>query len=252
MTRISPRTFARSLSIVTALGCLAIIHPGTANAGLLRLTYSGVFSTDDALNLSSAPTATPFSSATPYTLVAVFDTTTTNLVGGLPFPGFVAYSPVSAIMTIGGVSYTVDSFNANPTGGIGISIFDASNIFNPGLYAVGFIQDPAADGSGVVGDFSSASPGFSVNNLVSTTFGGYNGAGFSSGPNFGAIVQPITLRRAGQQFNLTLGNRDEEFALDAPLNTAVLEEIPEPAALTLGGSALALFAVCRLARRAIG
>jgi hypothetical protein len=204
-----------------------------------------MFSTADALNLSSAPSATPFALPTPFLLSAYFNTSSTNHVGGLPFPGFVAYSTTSAIMFIGGVPYTVDSFADNPTGGIAVAIFDRTNVFFPGIYGVGFIQDPVADGAGVVGNFSTTLHDFSVDNLVATHFRSYNGAGFSAGPNFGSTIQPIVLRRGGQAYNLTLGNREEQFAQGAPRHGAGLIPIPEPATVLLGGTALLALLVLR-------
>lgn len=218
---------------------------GNLVAAPFQFTYTGVFSTEDALNLSSAPSKTPFAAPTPYTLTALFDTSSTNYVGMLPFPGFVAYAPYLATMIIGGVEYTVDSFASNPTGGITVAIFDATNIFFPGIFGAGFIQDAVQDGSGVVGDFSTATPAFSVNSLTSTTFGGYNGAGFSSGPMMGSFSRPIVLRLAGEAYNLSIGDRIEMVANGAPLNTASLTAIPEPASFVLCVAGFAGFLALR-------
>jgi hypothetical protein len=136
--------------------------------------------------------------------------------------------------------FSVDSFADNAAGGIAVSIFDKSNIFEPHKYGVGFIQDPVQDWAGMVGDFTGASPDFSVTNLVSTTFTGYNGVGVSGGPFGTNFIRPITLRRAGDVFSLTLAGRIEEFADGAPLNTVVIQAIPEPATAALAGVALAV------------
>jgi hypothetical protein len=79
-----------------------------------------------------------------------------------------------------------------------------------------------------------------VNNIVSTTFTGYNGAGYSSGPNMGFFARPITLRQGSQVYSLHLGDRLEQTAQGSPLNTATLVAIPEPATFALAGASLAL------------
>ena len=134
------------------------------------------------------------------------------------------------------------------------AVFDQNTIFQPGYYGVGFIQDPIADGSGIVGDFASANPKFAAANLVSTTFSGYRGAGVSAGvhipPGSGPLVEarPITLRQGGDVFLLRLADRTEEFSQGAPLHSVSLTAIPEPGTLALASVTLAGLVALRLRR----
>jgi len=227
-----------------------------ANAAPFQLTYNGVFATTDSISEDGGP-ITNFANPTPFTLTAIFDTNSTNYVSFLPpflQSGWVSYSPISAILSVGGQTYSVDNFASNPASGVAVAIFDQNTIFQPGYYGVGFIQDPIADGSGIVGDFASANPKFTAANLVSTTFSGYRGAGVSAGvhipPGSGPLVEarPITLRQGGDVFLLRLADRTEEFSQGAPLHSVSLTAIPEPGTLALASVTLAGLVALRLRR----
>ena len=69
-------------------------------------------------------------------------------------PGFNAYAPSSAKLTVAGKTYSITDAD--------VSISDPTNFFSPGLYAVGFIQNPAMDQEGFVQDYSSVSNNFLV------------------------------------------------------------------------------------------
>lgn len=84
-------------------------------------------------------------------------------------------------MTIGGTSYSIQAAAQNPQTGVTVAIFD-QNSFTRGRYAVGMIANPAADGSGFVDDFGSASPPFTASSLVPTVFGDFFGVGHGAGP----------------------------------------------------------------------
>lgn len=218
-----------------------------AAAALFDLTYTGVLSTTDALNPAGAATDN-FDAPTSFAVRARFDDTNTNLVAPLPLPGFVAYSPEFIEMTIGGTTYNVDTHDANPGTGVAVIIFDRNTVFFPGFYGIGLIQDPLADGAGFVGDFASASPDFTVDELKSTTFGGYRGAGFSFAAPGVPTPTPWRLRNsAGEEFDLTFSFRIEEFADGAPLHTAQLNQVPEPS--TVGIAAFGLAVMAGFARR---
>lgn len=246
---------ARATATLVLTG-LVLLVSNVALAAPFLLTYSGVFGTTDSISPSGGPT-TNFSSPTPFTFTATFDTSSTNYVSSLPLflqAGWVSYSPTSATLSVGGETYSVDDFASNPASGVAVAIFDQATIFEPGFYGVGFIQDPIADGSGIVGDFRGASPGFTASNLVSTTFTGYRGAGFSAGthnpPGSGPLVEarPITLRQGSDVFLLRLGDRTEQFADGAPLHSASLTAVPEPGTLGLVGVAVAGLLARRLRR----
>lgn len=217
-------------SIATALlsvGTL-IIAP-VANAATFKFVYNGSFNSNDALNLLFSPTDY-FSGSTPFTATALFDDTSPNLAAPVGTPGFVAYSPISATLTVGGSTYNVATYNQDPAHGVTVAVFDDTTAFGLKHYAIGFLQNPIADGAGFIGDWLSASPPFRAAQLVTTTFTKYVGVGYGSGPDIGAgpTVVPIPLSDAtGKSYLLTLGNYDQEFT-NGLLNTAQLEAVPEP------------------------
>ncbi|MBC8167918.1 MAG: hypothetical protein H7Y20_18875 [Bryobacteraceae bacterium] len=243
------------------LGALLAFAPG-AEAARLQLIYNGVFNTQNALNPAGQLNPTFFTAATPFTINAFFDTSSPNLAPPSPplpppFGGFRAYSPSLATITIGGIVYTVDTFTTNPTAGITVAIFD-QNSFVPGRYGIGILQDPPADGAGIVGDFTGASPDYTAAAITPTVYTGYAGVGYLSGvciqgtPGNCTVnaVTPLVLRDgANNEFALTLGNYQEDYFLTrdpnsangpGPLNSAVLVAIPEPGTCALAGVSLAL------------
>ncbi len=258
--------------LVTAAGVLgAVCVAGHVQAASFELIYNGVFNTQDALNLASQTTPTFFTSSTPFTIRAWFDSSSPNLAPPLPpptpFAGFRAYSPSLAAIDIAGQTYTFDTFTTNPTAGLTVAIFD-QNSFTPGRYAVGILQQPPQDGAGIIGDFSGASPNFTVDAQVATTFTGYNGVGYSSGVCLQgtggncqlAAITPFVLHSStNQTFALTLGNYEEAYTggsdvgtpgrIPGPLNTAQLVAVPEPGTWAGAGAALAfLFGLARRKR----
>ena len=234
--------------LATAIGLTSM----SAAAEPFRLVYTGtLYAGKDALapvggaNLVTADTG--------FTLDALFDTSSPNL-SGLPLPGYVAYAPSAATITIGGVSYGLSAYSPSNPDGIAVTLFDRSNVFAPGLYGVGFFANAPKDGAGVVGDFTSASPDFSVTALKSTVFSGFNGAGYSpttgcgethlacSGTEYLALTGP-----GASSYNLSFSGRDEIGGM----STAILTAVPEPAswALMMGGLALVVAPLRRRPRR---
>ena len=238
-----------------AIAALSAVSAPAASAKPLEFVYTGTFSSADSLNSLGAATD-PFPNSTPFSATAFFDDSSPNLVSALPFPGFVAYSPTSATLTVGRDTFNFATSAQNPTQGVSVAIFDGTTPFGPpGHYAAGLVQNPVADGAGFVGDFLSASPTFSAAHLTPTNFTGYFGVGFGSGPETfqGSgvnTVVPIPLTDAqGHNFVLTLGNYDEQAAVGVQ-NTANILAVPVPemspmisfgilAALGLGGAVVA-------------
>jgi len=229
-------------------GALVAVAAG-AQAEPYRLTYTGTFNATESLNLASASSRTFFSASTPFTMTALFDDSTPNLLPpAFPFLGFHAYVPSLATIQIAGTTYNIETAATNPTAGVTVSIFDRTQIFNPGRYGIGLIANVLSDGAGIVGDFAGASPEFSVNALTPVTFTDYFGVGHGSGPcTSGAppacphLDTPWVLRDASNvAWNLTLGNYEEDYpvahtpgATVGPLNTAVIAAVPEPATVGL-------------------
>ena len=255
---------ARSWTCLLA-GALAVAAD-SAQATSFELIYSGTFNSTEALNRASDSSPAFFTNTTSFTFHALFDDSSPNLapVLGGPFNGFRAYAPTSADIDIAGAHYRIETIQANPTAGVSVAIFD-QNGFTPGRYSVGLIADPADDGAGIVGDFSSASPNFTVAALTPTLFTDYYGVGHLSGvclsgtsPACPRAVTPWILRDAGNgAWNLTLGNVAEDYpvahtpgALIGALNSAQILAVPEAStyALTLFGIA-ALALVTRRQRR---
>ena len=221
-----------------AASLVALCLTTSTPAAQFQLTYTGYFNAADALNLASE-SLDPFDGLTAFTASSLFDNTSPNLVAPIGIPGFVAYAPIQTTLTIGGTVYDVQGYTENPSTGIAVSIFDRTTPFVPGAYGVGFIQNPLADGAGIVGDWSSANPNFTAGNLTATEWVSYNGAGFLAG--IGGAPTPWVLRDGdGAVYSLTIGNRTEEYRDGAPLHTAELEQVvPEPGTFGLGAFALA-------------
>jgi hypothetical protein len=213
-----------------------------AHATEFELTLSGVFN-----GTGADPTTSPTETLTPtggdanlltaanepFTMTGIFDTSTGTLLPppstGFPSTGFVAYAPSSVTLTVGGTTYSVATFGESVTTGVSVAIFDKTQVFGPGHYAAGFIQNPLPDGAGIVGDFLTASPDYSVSNLVPTTYGSYFGVGFGSGicaggPGSGVDCATTPIPLNGDLFQLTLGTYD----LENPSNGVPILPVPTP------------------------
>ncbi|MCK7500926.1 MAG: hypothetical protein MZW92_70240 [Comamonadaceae bacterium] len=144
------------------------------------MSYSGSFNQTEGLYATGTPQAT-FAGVTPFTIRAAFDDASPNQAPPF-FNGFRAYVPTTATIEILGETYSIETAAQNAARGVTVAIFDRSQVFFPGYYGVGLIADVVADGAGIVGDFTGASPDFTVDALTPTTFTGYRGVGHGSGP----------------------------------------------------------------------
>ncbi len=242
--------FRAAFRACPALVACALLGLGTpAHATPFELVYTGTFNTQEALTPAAVSAPNYFSASTPFTLRARFDDSSPDLTPpGFPFLGFNAYVPSWASIEIAGQTYSIETAASNPAAGVAVALFDRSTIFNPGRYGVGLIADVLGDGAGIVGDFLSASPQFTVDALTGTTFGDYYGVGHGSGvclsgspPACPHAVTPWVLHDSSNAaWNLVLGNYEEDYpvahtvgATVGPLNTAVLSAVPEPASLAL-------------------
>ena len=255
----------RKWAVAAVCGISLFMGGNRVQAAELELVYNGSFNTQDALNLASQGTPTYFSGETSFTINAFFDTSSTNYAppGSVapPFAGFRAFAPSLATLTVDGMTYTIDPITTDPTAGITVAIFD-NNSFTPGRYGVGILQNPPADGAGIIGDFSGATPGFSGTVAGPTEFTGFNGVGYGSGVCLNGTggnckqnaVTPLILTNGGQTFDLTLGNYSADYGtvepgdIAGPDNSACLLAAPEPATYGLGLLSLGLLAAFRRRR----
>jgi hypothetical protein len=189
-------------------GLSAASVPG-AFAGEWEFTLSGVFNGttsgvgSETITGPGAPTLT---ANEPFTMTAVFNSADVvfNIPGSsnVPGTGFSAYAPQSVTLSIGGQTYSVATYDPSipMTGGPGLTValFDKTNIFGGSAnhVAAGFIQNPSADGAGIVGDWLNSTPNLFLPTLVNTRWTAsvpppgmppgtppdYFGVGFASGP----------------------------------------------------------------------
>lgn len=251
----------RQVSLAT-IAIAALSFAQAANAVSVNFTYSGYFSSRDSLTADGG-SAVALADATPFRLDAVFDDESENLVASVPLPGFVAYDPISASMTIGAETYSVATSGESLDSGISIAIFDRSNRSAPGRYGIGFIVDPVADGAGVIGRYAGATADFTVDNLRTSTMTGYIGAGFRSGVGpagpgcfqnpAACAISPISLFDAdGALFGLTIGSRAETLGANSDLvHSASIAPVPLPGGMALIIGAFGILAGWRAVSRRI-
>jgi PEP-CTERM motif len=174
---------------------LTLAAASAANATEFELTLSGYFNGDG--GTADALSGGPFAANTPFTITAVFDTSSPNLVAGLlPFSGFVSYAPRWVNLSVGGTTYSVATYTTSPLTGFAVDVFDQSQPFGANHYGIGVNQDPIHDGAGIVGDWLAATPDYTVASTPprtppptplppllasSTTYSDFFGVGFGSG-----------------------------------------------------------------------
>lgn len=238
--------------LAAGAAALAFFATTPLSAAGFELRYSGWLS--EAETLVGAAGVDLVTDDTRFEFVARFDDASPNLVAPIPVPGFVAYAPISARITILGRSYRVVGAAEDPDYGVGIALFDRSNVFFPGVYGVGFIANPLQDGAGIIADFTAASPEFSVTDIVPTTFSGFAGAGYLSGIGCAppdprpCVPQPIALfADDGATFSLGFENGDRPAGL---AHSAAIIAVPEPDtwALLIAGFAATGVAARRVRR----
>lgn len=228
--------------ILLAFVATTTLWASPLSAAMFLFELNGEFRGADTLTPEGgAPTSL---TSQPFTFRATFDDAGTVYRAGPPgmqLPGFAAYLFQSATLTIGGVSYDVASFADDPINGAVLALFDPSNVFNPGFYAGGFINNPLVPSQGLVSRFQNAPAGFSAIDPTVGSYGDFVGYGAVSGPTFsgapGSVcftdptlysVQSFSLLRGGDRYNLTLASgaydAQGQFAFSASLTNAV----PEP------------------------
>src|SRR5947209_19795872 len=118
-------------TICVLAGAIALtLASSGAQAASFELIYNGAFNNQDALNLASQSTPSFFTAETAFTIRAFFDTSSPNLAPAVPNSPFVrlrAYAPTVVTIDIGGVTYTMDTFTANPTAVITVAVLDPNS-----------------------------------------------------------------------------------------------------------------------------
>ncbi|MBV8442213.1 MAG: PEP-CTERM sorting domain-containing protein [Hyphomicrobiales bacterium] len=288
------RALSRGLAVAAiSVGLTAALATG-ARAGEWEFTLHGVFNgtttnpatgtgkpvITDTISGTGAPTLT---ANEPFTLTGIFNSS--NVVFDV-FSGFNAYAPRSVTLSIGGQTFSVETYGQNSISGFTVALFDKTSMFSVepnGSHHVagGFLANPPADGAGIITDFTNSNPNFPVTGLVNAVYPATNyfGVGFGSGPcgppgpgpggvcldGMPNTVVPIPLD--GGLYALTLGTYD----LNNPANlgltgfppgffvnpnsnlfSASLTSVPEPStwALLLVGFAGLAFASLRSGRKA--
>ncbi len=221
------KTLPRGFAIgALAIGLSAALAQ-TAQATEFELTLSGVFNgttdaqghpvTTETLNSGSGGANVLTTPNERFTMTGVFDTSTGSLLplpstppsAGFPSTGWVDYAPKSVTLYVGGTKYSVATYGDLPLFGLTVAVFDTTQMFGFGHYAAGFIQNPLLDGAGIVGDFLTATPNYSVPNLVPTTYGSYFGVGFGSGicsaPGSNTGCTPAAIPLDNMTYQLFLG-----------------------------------------------
>jgi hypothetical protein len=192
------KTLSRGLAVAAvSVGLSAALAP--AAQALDTFTLHGVFNgtTTDPTTGTGTPVITDTVNAgpaganiltanEPFTMTGVFDPS--NVVFNF-FQGFNAYAPLSVTLAVGGVTYSVETYGQNSTTGFTVALFDKTSIFSvepdgSTHVAAGFLQNPPADGAGIIADFTNSNPNFLVTNLVNADYSSTNyfGVGFGSGP----------------------------------------------------------------------
>lgn len=212
------------------------------SAAVLLFELDGQFRGPDTITPAGG-TATSLTGQN-FTFRAVFDENGTVYRAGppgAPLPGFAAYAFQSATLTIGGTVYDVASYVNDPVGGTVLALFDPSNVFNPGFYAGGFINNPLIPSQGLVSRFQNAPPGFSAIDPTVGSYGDFVGYGAVSGPTLSGgpgsacftdpalcSIRPISLSQGGDQFSLTLASGAYDGRGQFAFSARITNAVPEP------------------------
>lgn len=226
---------------------------GMAEAATWRFDFAGVLGSADSFVSAGQRAALP--DATPFQLSAIFDDTL-DLTAPSGLPGWAAYAPTTATMTLLGETYDVLSNALDPDDGIVVMLFDPTNVFNSDFWAAGIHGAPLIADTGIIARFKSTTPALGLDDgLEGTVYGDYVGAGYVSGPpdTAGAgnrcwpiiatatcKVQPLILfDAAGDRFELAIGSRALDGLSGGVGFSASLTPVPLPGALPLLAAAMA-------------
>src|SRR5271165_1838347 len=114
-----------------AIGLSAVCAPA-ARADTFEFTLNGIFNGSAAgiTDTISGPGAPTLTANEPFTMTAAFNTA--NVVFNF-FTGFNAYSPYWVNLTVGGTTYSVQTYAQDPATGFTVALFDQTSIFSQEL-----------------------------------------------------------------------------------------------------------------------
>jgi hypothetical protein len=193
---------------------------GTA-AIFLTQNFSGTLASGNTFGGEAIPENTAFSYS------AIFDTTAVAAMDG-----FGAFSVTDFSVTLGGYG----TFHVDPAIWVVVVSDGSAGPFAP-YYLAGLIRDIEGEGSqGFYSGFSSATPSFTVGNLVPTVFSGYSGT----------LGLPFTIDLPGVAGGLMISSFSSASMSITP--------VPEPAetAVTVGLSLVAYTFIRRKRATAVG
>jgi hypothetical protein len=233
-----------------------------ADASAWRFEFSGVLGDVDRFGPVGAGTA--LSGATPFTFRATFDEGA-DVTAPTGLPGWAAYAPIRASMTLLGDTYRVLRYGEDADAGVSVMLFEPSNVFNPGFWAAGIHANPLTSDTGIIARFGSTNSALALDDgLTRTEYGDYIGAGYVSGkpatpgpgnrcwPGGGTTCsnEPFVLfGDDGSIFELAVASRPLDGPLDGIGFDAVLAPVPLPAGLPLLAAAIAAPFLLRRRRR---
>lgn len=239
--------------LAAAMAFGAVMDAGAAEAATWRFEFRGWLTGQDSLGPAGEREA--LAGDTAFLFEAVFREADA-LADPFP-PGFAAYAPLSATMTLLGRTYDVLTVGEDRESGVSVMLFDPSNVFSPGFWAAGIHADPLGSDTGIIARFGDTDTDLSVEPgaLAATTYGEFLGVGYVSGepdmPGPGNLcwpggpatcaVEPFLLTASdGSLFELAVASRPYDFAPGGLEFSATLAPVPLPGGLGLLASALGL------------
>ena len=232
----------------TAITLAGLALAGTAQATPLQLVYDGYLSPGDTLG------GVAFNAFTPFEVRAAFDSSAP--LAQLE-PGASTYAPSTFTLTAAGTTYDATRVQDDPVYGQTVVVFDktapdsnSSAYQGKPHYGIGFFSQGGGN-VGVIGDWTAATPEFTLGTLMPTTLYQFYGVGYNDGP--------VRLMANGAATTLQLNDPADYNSTDpaqayyggnvgAPTvadNQASIQAVPEPPSAALLASMAGVLGLCR-------